>query len=114
MEVVSRFAEIGKANMRQRCTVYRYTGCDMTGQPQYDQGIEYPCRLAIRTERSFSDTGDLITNSTVKIILPADCPVQAYDQIDLPSPYQQGAIIKEVTTATDVWGLITHKAVRIL
>ena len=110
---VSPQAEIWRNTMKQTCTVYRYTGTDVTGQPQNAQGIEWPCRLAIRTERAIADTGDVITNSTVKIVVPADCPVQAYDQIDLPNPYQHGAVIREVITATDIFGQVTHKAVRI-
>ena len=113
METVSKLGPIIKTSMRQRCTVYSYTGTEVTGQPQYSQGQEWPCRLAIRTERSITETGDIISNSTVTILLPADCPVQAYDQIDLPRPYAHGAIIREVITATDAWGNITHKAVRI-
>lgn len=113
MVAISPQAEIWRNTMMQTCTIYQYTGADFTGQPQYAQGTEWPCRLAIRTERSISDTGDTITNSTVTAVLPAECPVQAYDQIDLPSPYQHGAIIREVVTGTDVWGQVTHKAVRI-
>ena len=113
METVSRLAPIMAANMRQHCTVYRYTGTAPTGQPQYEQGQEWPCRLAIRTEKSITDTGDIITNSTVTILLPAACPVQAYDQVDLPRPYAHGAVIREVITATDAWGSVTHKVVRI-
>ena len=110
---VSRLAPIWKASMRQTCTVAQYTGADPTGQPIYGTGIEYPCRLAIRTERTISDDGDWITNSTVQVILPADCPVQAYDQITLPTVYDEGAVIREVITGTDQWGLPTHKAVRV-
>lgn len=111
--MVSRLAEVWRHNMRQTCTLHRYAGADPSGQPIYGDGVEYPCRLAIRTERTFSADGDYITNSTVQIVLPADCPVQAYDIIDLPSDYQQGAIIREVITGTDQWGEVTHKAVRI-
>lgn len=111
--MVSRLAEVWRHNMRQKCTVYQYTGADPTGQPIYSKGTEYACRLAIRTERTISDDGDYITNSTVQVVLPADCPVQAYDSIDLPAGYQQGAIIREVITGTDQWGEVTHKAVRI-
>lgn len=113
METVSRLAPVVRRSMNQLCTVYRYTGTGITGQPEYEQGTEYPCRLAIRTERSITDTGDIITNSSVTVLLPASCPVQAYDQIDLPRPYAHGAVIREVTTATDAWGKVTHKAVRI-
>ena len=113
METISRLAPIARRSMRQHCTLYSYTGTALTGQPQYTQGIEWPCRIAIRTERSITDTGDIITNSSVTLLLPADCPVQAYDQIDPPSPYAHGAVIREVVTATDAWGGITHKAVRI-
>ncbi len=111
--MVSRLAEIWTHNMRQVCTLHRYAGADPTGQPIYGDGVEYPCRLAIRTERTISQDGDYITNSTVQVVLPADCPVQAYDSIDLPADYQQGAIIREVITGTDQWGEVTHKAVRI-
>ena len=110
---LSPMSEILGNSMRQTCTLRRYAGADPTGQPVYHQGEEWRCRLANRTERQITDRGDYITNSTVQIILPADCPVQAYDQIDLPSPYQQGAVIREVITGTDQWGNITHKAVRI-
>lgn len=106
-------AEIWRNSMRQQCTLYRYAGADPTGQPAYGDGTVWQCRLAIRTERNISDTGDYISNSTVTIVMPADCPVQAYDKIDLPQGYQQGAIIREVITGTDQWGQITHKAVRI-
>lgn len=111
--VISRNAEILTHSMRQECTVYPYLRADRTGQPVYDEGTRWPCRLAIRTERIMSDEGDYISNSTVTVILPASCPVQAYDKIDLPADFQQGAIIREVITATDAWGGITHKAVRI-
>ena len=111
--MVSRLAPIWTHNMRQTCTLHSYAGADPTGQPIYSEGIQYPCRLAIRTERTISDDGDYITNSTVQVVLPADCPVQAYDSIDLPADYQQGAIIREVITGTDQWGEVTHKAVRI-
>ena len=110
---LSRMAGIWRRTMRQTCTVFKYSGTEPTGQPIYGDGTEYPCRLAIRTERSISDDGDYITNSTVQIVLPADCDVEAYDQIDLPAPFAQGAVIREVITATDIWGDITHKAVRI-
>ena len=110
---LSPLAEVLKNTMRQTCTVYRYGGADPTGQPIYSWGTAWPCRIAIRTERSITDTGDIITNSSVTLLLPADCPVQAYDQIDPPSPYAHGAVIREVVTATDAWGGITHKAVRI-
>ncbi|MBQ6357382.1 MAG: hypothetical protein IJI97_00300 [Clostridia bacterium] len=114
MEAVSRFAPIARRGMNQTCTVYKFTGNDPSGQPQYAQGTEWPCRVAVRTERSVSDTGDLITNSTAVLILPADCDIQAYDQIDMPSPYRQGAVVREVVTATDYLGQVTHRAVRIL
>jgi hypothetical protein len=106
-------AEIVNNTMRQSCTVYKYAGADMTGQPTYGAGIEYSCRLAIRTERQITDKGDYITNSTVQILLPASTDIEAYDRIDLPAGYDQGAIIREVITATDQWGQPTHKAVRI-
>ena len=110
---VSPMAEIWANSMRQKCTIYKYSGADATGQPTYGQGTETKCRLAIRTERKISDQGDYITNSTVTIVLPASSEIEAYDKIDLPAGYQQGAIIREVITGTDQWGLPTHKAVRI-
>lgn len=110
---LSPLAEIYKNSMRQTCTIYRYGGADPTGQPVYGQGEQLPCRLAIKTERSFSDTGDYITNSTVTVLLPASAAIGAYDRLDLPAPYQQGAIIREVVTATDQWGRTTHQVVRI-
>ena len=110
---ISPLAEVVQNTMLQTCTVYKYIGADPTGQPQYAQGIEYPCRLAIRTERTIADTGDYITNSTVVISLPAEADVGAYDQIDLPQGYRQGAVIREVATPTDAWGQITHRVVRI-
>lgn len=106
-------AEIWRNTMRQTCTVRRYAGSDPTGQPVYHAGESWPCRLAIRTERQFTDAGDYITNSTVTVILPGDCTIQANDQIDLPSEFQEGAVVREVVTATDIWGQVTHKAVRI-
>ena len=113
MAQVSPLAEIIGNTLRQVCTVYRYGGADPTGQPIYGTGTQYPCRLAIRTERSFNDTGDYITNSTVNVLLPASAELGAYDMIDLPAPYQQGAIIREVVSATDQWGRATHQVVRI-
>lgn len=110
---LSPLAEILKNTMRQTCTVYRYGGADPTGQPIYSAGVSWPCRIAIRTERSFNEAGDYITNSTVNLLLPANCEVGAYDMVDLPAPYQQGAIIREVITATDLLGRATHQAVRI-
>lgn len=111
---VSGLSEIWKNSMRQTCTVYPYSGADSTGQPVYGEGTEYPCRLAIRTRRTVSDDGDYITNSSVTVDLPASCAVQAYDRIDLPDGYQQGAVVGEVLTLTDAFGRLTHKAVRIL
>ena len=102
---LSPLAEIYKNSMRQTCTLYRYGGADPTGQPVYGQGEQLPCRLAIKTERSFSDT--------VTVLLPASAAIGAYDRLDLPAPYQQGAIIREVVTATDQWGRTTHQVVRI-
>ena len=110
---ISPLAEVVQNTMMQTCTVYKYIGADPTGQPQYAQGIEYPCRLAIRTERTIADTGDIITNTAVVISIPAAADVQAYDQIDLPQGYRQGAVIRDVATATDAWGQITHRVVRI-
>ena len=113
MAQVSPLAEILANSMRQTCTIYRYGGADPTGQPVYSSGTSWPCRIAIKTERSFNDTGDYITNSTVSLVLPANCDIGAYDMVDLPAPYQQGAIIREVVTATDQWGQTTHQVVRI-
>jgi len=110
---LSPLAEVFKNSMRQACTVYRYGGADPTGQPIYSAGVSWPCRIAIRTERSFNEAGDYITNSTVALLLPADCAIGAYDKVDLPAPYEQGAIIREVVTATDMWGNTTHQVVRI-
>ena len=111
--MVSRLAGVWAHNMRQKCTVYKYTGADPTGQPIYGTGKDYSCRIAIRTERTLDQDGDYITNSTMQIILPADCDIEAYDRIDPPAGYAQGAIIREVITGTDQWGETTHKAVRI-
>ena len=110
---VSALAEIWNNSMRQSCTVYKYTGADPTGQPLYGEGTETKCRINVKTERQITDTGDYITNSTVEIVLPVSSEIEAYDRIDLPSPYQQGAVIREVITGVDMWGLPTHKAVRI-
>lgn len=110
---ISPLAEIIENTMPERCTVYKYIGADPTGQPQYSQGTEMPCRVAIKTERTISDTGDIITNTAVVISIPAAADVQAYDQIDLPQGYRQGAVIRDVATATDAWGQITHRVVRI-
>ena len=110
---VSALAEIFNNSMRQECTVYKYTGADATGQPQYGEGSSSKCRINVKTERQITDTGDYITNSTVEIVLPVSTEIEAYDRIDLPDGYQQGAIIREVITGVDQWGLPTHKAVRI-
>lgn len=110
---VSALAEVWGNSMRQSCTVYKYTGADATGQPQYGEGTETKCRINVKTERQITDTGDYITNSTVEIVLPVSTEIEAYDRIDLPAGYQQGAIIREVITGVDQWGLPTHKAVRI-
>ena len=110
---LSAMAEIVGNTMNQSCTIYRYAGADATGQPTYGTGTVSKCRLAIRTERQISDRGDYITNSTVQILLPASTEIEAYDRIDLPADYQQGAVIREVITATDQWGNATHKVVRI-
>ena len=112
-EGISPQSEIWKNTMRQQCTVYSYSGADPTGQPQYGEGVQTICRLAIRTKRTVTDQGDYITNSSVTVVLPADCSVQAYDKIDLPAPYQEGAVIGEVITGTDFYGNVTHKVVRI-
>ena len=112
-EGISPQSEIWNNSLRQQCTVYQYAGADPTGQPTYGEGTSTKCRIALRTERQITPQGDYITNSTVVVVLPADCPVQAYDRIDLPAPYQEGAVIREVITGTDQWGKVTHKAVRI-
>ena len=114
MALTSPLASIIGNSLRQTCTVYRYGGSDPSGQPVYHDGVEYPCRLAIRTVRQMSPTGDIISNTAVETVVPADCPVQAHDMIDLPAPYEQGAVIREVVTATDQWARTTHKVVRIL
>ena len=113
MAPVSRLAGITAHTMRQVCTVYRYAGADDTGQPIYHEGVATPCRLAIRTRRVLDDAGDYITNQEVVVIVPADTAIQAMDRIDLPAPYQQGAVVASVTTATDFLGHVTHQAVRI-
>ena len=113
MALTSPLASVIQNSLRQTCTIYRYGGADRSGQPVYHDGIVYPCRLAIRTVRALDPVGDVITNSAVEAVVPADCPVQAMDMIDLPEPYEQGAIIKEVVTATDQWARTTHKVVRI-
>lgn len=110
---ISPLSVMWKESMRQTCTVYKLTGTSYTGQNTYGQGTEYPCRVGIKTKRIVTNEGDYSTNSQVAIVLPADCDIEAYDKIDLPHPYDQGAVIDEVTTATDQWGQITHKAVRI-
>lgn len=110
---LSPLAEVLANTMRQTCTLYRYGGADPTGQPVYSSGVSWPCRIALRTERSFNEAGDYITNSTVTLLLPASCDIDAYDMVDLPAPYQQGAIIREVVTPTDFLGQATHKVVRI-
>lgn len=112
-EGISPQSEVWANTMMQTCTVYKYTGAEPTGQPVYGEGTQWRCRLAIRTERQITPQGDYITNSTVVVVLPADCDIEAYDRIDLPAPYQEGAVIKEVITGTDQWGKVTHKAVRI-
>ena len=110
---VSALAEVWNNSMRQSCTVHKYTGADPTGQPIYGEGVPTKCRINVKTERQITDTGDYITNSTVEIVLPVSSEIEAYDRIDLPAPYQQGAVIREVITGVDMWGLPTHKAVRI-
>ena len=110
---VSALAEIYDNSMRQQCTVYKYAGADATGQPTYGTGTPTKCRINVKTERQITDTGDYITNSTVEIVLPVSSEIEAYDRIDLPTGYQQGAIISEVITGVDQWGNVTHKAVRI-
>lgn len=113
MASVSRLAGITAHTMRQVCTIYRYAGADDTGQPVYHDGIATRCRLAIRTRRVLDDAGDYITNQEVVVIVPADTAIQAMDMVDLPAPYQQGAVVASVATATDMLGNVTHQAVRI-
>lgn len=110
---VSPLASIIKNTFFQTCTVYRYGGADPTGQPKYNAGELIPCRLAIRTKRVPTAEGDYITNTDVSVLVPAETALQAYDMIDLPAPYEQGAIIGSVTTGTDQWGNVTHQVVRI-
>ena len=64
-------------------------------------------------EPLINEYGDYISNSAVSLVLPANCQIGAYDRVDLPAPYQQGAVIREVVTATDFLGRITHQVVRI-
>lgn len=113
MAVISPLSVMWRESMRQKCTVHKLVSTDFTGQNVYGEGTEVPCRVGIRTKRAVTDEGDFINNSQVVVVLPADCDIEAYDKIDLPHPYDQGAVIEEVTTATDQWGGITHKAVRI-
>lgn len=113
MAPLSPLAEITARSFHQTCTVYTYSGSDYSGQPYYSEGTTYPCRIAIRTKRHFSDEGDYIANQQAVLLLPADCPVQAQDKVDLPDPYQRGAIIDQVATGTDWLGRVTHKVVRI-
>lgn len=110
---LSPLASIFKNTMRQQATVYKYGGADEYGQPVYGPGRSYPCRVDLKTERTMNEAGDWISNSTVAIILPADAEAGAYDKIDLPRPYDQGAIIREVTTGSDILGRVTHLEVRI-
>ena len=113
-EGISPLSVMWRESMKQKCTVYKLTGTDYTGQAEYSAGVEWPCRVGLRTKRTMTNEGDYSTNSQVAIVLPADCDIEAYDKIDLPSPYGQGAVIGEVATACDQWGQITHKAIKIL
>lgn len=113
-EGISPLSVTWAQNMRQKCTVYTYQGADYSGQPIYSEGTEWPCRMAVKTARTVTQEGDVISNSAVEVVLPADCPVQAYDQIDLPNGYQMGAVIGKVLTPADQWGKTTHKVVTIL
>lgn len=110
---VSGLATILRANMRQTCTVYRYAGAAEDGQPIYGAPVRWPCRIAIKTRRVLSQDGDWITNSAVVVALPAECEIGAYDRIDLPAGYEQGAVVGEVITGTDQWGNVTHRSARI-
>lgn len=113
--VVSPIAEILRNQMRQSCTVYPYSGTATSGQPEYaEEGTVYPCRIAVHEARTVADTGDEITDTGVTVYLPADADVTAYDRIDLPADYEQGAVIREVVTGIDWQGAVTHKVVRIL
>lgn len=114
MAVISPLSVMWRESMRQKCTVHKLVSTDYTGQNVYGEGTEVPCRVGNRTKRAMTDEGDFINNSQVVVVLPADCDIQAYDKISLPAPYEQGAVIGEVITATDQWGGITHKVVRIL
>lgn len=109
----SPLASVVENTMRQSCKVYRYAGADDFGQPVYHDGVTVPCRLAIRTARVLSPDGDYITNTQVTVLVPADTEIQAQDRIDLPAPYDRGAVVSLVTTATDFLGRVTHRAVRI-
>ena len=113
--VVSPISSILKNQMRQSCTVYSYEGTAPSGQPEYAaDGTIYPCRIAVHEARTVADTGDEITDTGVTVYLPADAEVTAYDRIELPADYEQGAVIKEVVTGIDWQGAVTHKVVRIL
>ncbi len=110
---VSPIAEIYRQGFRQSCTVYTYGGADPTGQPVYNTGVTYPCRIAVRTKRTLNADGDYVTNTDTTFLLPPDAGIQAQDRIDLPSPYQRGAVVREVATAFDWLGRVTHLVVRI-
>lgn len=109
----SPLAKVMENTMRQSCTVYHYAGADEYGQPVYGEGEVVPCRLAIRTGRTLSPDGDYITNTQVTVLVPSSTVIQAQDRIDLPEPYDRGAVVSMVTTATDFLGRVTHRAVRI-
>lgn len=106
-------AEIFNNSMHQTCTVYSYAGADPTGQPVYNRGVTLPCRIAVRTKRTMDADGDYVTNTDTAVLVPASSSVQAQDRIDLPFPYQRGTVVREVTTAFDWLGNVTHKVVRI-
>ena len=110
---LSPLAPIIKNSMRQQATVYKYGGADEFGQPVYGPGQAYPCRIDLKTVRTMNSAGDWISNSTVEISLPADAMAGAYDKIDLPAPYEQGAIIREVVAGADQFGRITHLEIKI-
>lgn len=113
--VVSPIAPILRNQMRQECTVYPYEGTAPSGQPVYaGTGTVYPCRIAVHEARTVADTGDQVTDTGVTVYLPADASVSAYDRIDLPPEYDQGAVIREVATGIDWQGAVTHRVVRIL
>lgn len=110
---LSPLAEIYTNSMRQTCTIYKYGGADYTGQPVYGAGTAYPCRVAVRTKCTVDGNGDYVTNTDTTFIVPAGADIQAQDMIDPPLPFEAGAVIREVVTAADFLGRVTHQVVRI-